>query len=341
MKVTVKSLAEAAGVSRGTVDRVLHNRGSVKAEVASRIKHLAKEYGYVPNRAGRALAAAKTPIKIGVLLPSIGNAFFDDVKNGIVNAAAEYRDLGLELLLREVQGYDLTEHMASVDYLVSRNCQALCLCTVDVPQMRTKINELSSAGKPVVLLNTTVHDAQKLCYVGPDYKRGGAACGGMLALCCQHAPLKILIVTGSKDMLGHNLRIEGLQEELKRQGRAFEIVGIVESNDSDVTAQQVTLEAFQQRPDINVVYITAAGVQGAGAALISLGRADIFAMCSDDIRTTRELIEKGIIKFTVCHQPERQGYHAVKRAYMALTGQLSEDPQDFITDTIIKIKANL
>ncbi len=42
MGVTVKSLAKAAGVSRGTVDRVLHNRGSVKPEVASRIKNLAK-----------------------------------------------------------------------------------------------------------------------------------------------------------------------------------------------------------------------------------------------------------------------------------------------------------
>ena len=77
MKVTVKSLAQAAGVSRGTVDRVLHNRGGVKPEVVLKIKNLAKELGYIPNRAGKALAAYKTPIKIGVMLPSIGNPFFD------------------------------------------------------------------------------------------------------------------------------------------------------------------------------------------------------------------------------------------------------------------------
>ena len=43
MSVTVKTLALAAGVSRGTVDRVLHNRGNVKKEVAVKIKALAKE----------------------------------------------------------------------------------------------------------------------------------------------------------------------------------------------------------------------------------------------------------------------------------------------------------
>lgn len=55
MTVTVKSLAKAAGVSRGTVDRVLHDRGSVKKELAIKIKALAKEMGYVPNRGGKIL----------------------------------------------------------------------------------------------------------------------------------------------------------------------------------------------------------------------------------------------------------------------------------------------
>ena len=49
MKVTVKSLAQAAGVSRGTVDRVLHNRGGVKPEVVLKIKNLAKEVGIEKN----------------------------------------------------------------------------------------------------------------------------------------------------------------------------------------------------------------------------------------------------------------------------------------------------
>lgn len=341
MKVTVKSLAEAAGVSRGTVDRVLHNRGAVKPEVALRIKTLAKEFGYVPNRAGRALAASKTPFKIGVLVPSVGNPFFDDVIVGINKAAADYSDLGLEVIIKELQGYDVGQHMAAIESLLAKKCHALCLSTVDAPETRAKINELTAAGTPVVLLNTDISEVKRLCYVGSDYRQAGATCAGMLSLCQGNKHLKILIVTGSQLMLGHNQRIQGLTDELSALGCSFEIANIVESNDSDIRAQEVTLQQLRKHPDINCVYVTGAGVQGVGAALIALDRPDIFAISFDEVYTTKELVLEGIIKFTVCQQPERQGYHAVKRAYQALSGQLPADVEDFITDTIIKIKTNL
>lgn len=46
MSVTLKQIAELAGVSRGTVDRALHNRGRVSDEVAQRIRQIADELGY-------------------------------------------------------------------------------------------------------------------------------------------------------------------------------------------------------------------------------------------------------------------------------------------------------
>lgn len=341
MKVTVKSLALAAGVSRGTVDRVLHNRGAVKPEVALRIKTLAREFGYVPNRAGRALAAYKTPYKIGVLIPSVGNRFFDDVITGIRKAGADYADLGLEIILKEVQGYEVKQHLAAIDSLLAQNCQALCLATVDTPEIQQRLNELHTAGITVVLFNTDVHNARRLCYVGSDYKCAGATCAGMLAMCGGRQHFKVLVVTGSRLMWGHNLRIQGFKEELDRQHSDYEIVAVVESNDSEIRAQEVTLDAFRDNPDINCVYVTGAGVQGVGAALIALKRPDIIAIAFDEVYTTRELVSEGIIKFIVCQQPERQGYHAVKRAYQALAGQLEPVVEDFVTDTIIKIKANL
>ena len=56
MPVTLEEIAKAAGVSRGTVDRALHDRGRIRPEVAAEIKKLALEMGYQPSRAGKALA---------------------------------------------------------------------------------------------------------------------------------------------------------------------------------------------------------------------------------------------------------------------------------------------
>ena len=56
MAVTAQKIAELAGVSRGTVDRALHNRGRVNPEVAARIRKIADELGYKPNIVGQVQA---------------------------------------------------------------------------------------------------------------------------------------------------------------------------------------------------------------------------------------------------------------------------------------------
>ena len=65
MGVTIRQIAEAAGVSRGTVDRALNNRGRIRPEVAERVRQIAEEMGYKPNQLGRALSMSRNNIKIG------------------------------------------------------------------------------------------------------------------------------------------------------------------------------------------------------------------------------------------------------------------------------------
>ena len=76
MSVTIKQISELCGVSRGTVDRVLNNRGKVKPETEQKVREVADRLGYTPNMAGKALAARKRDLVIGVALVAKGNAFF-------------------------------------------------------------------------------------------------------------------------------------------------------------------------------------------------------------------------------------------------------------------------
>ena len=65
---TIKEIAELAGVSRGTVDRVLNNRGAVNPATAQKVRDIAKALDYRPNRAGLVLAAQKKNLKLGIIL---------------------------------------------------------------------------------------------------------------------------------------------------------------------------------------------------------------------------------------------------------------------------------
>ena len=65
---TIKEIAELAGVSRGTVDRVLNHRGFVNADTEKKVLEIAGLLNYQPNKAGMALAAQKKKYVIGLIL---------------------------------------------------------------------------------------------------------------------------------------------------------------------------------------------------------------------------------------------------------------------------------
>ena len=75
MSITITQIAKLAGVSRGTVDRVIHQRGRVAPEVEKRIRDIMDENDYHPNMLGRALAVSKTPLTIGMIMIEKGNLY--------------------------------------------------------------------------------------------------------------------------------------------------------------------------------------------------------------------------------------------------------------------------
>lgn len=80
---TIKEIASLAGVSRGTVDRVLNHRGSVNPQTEQKILEIVQELDYKPNKAGIVLAARKKNLKLGVVLLGLGTVFYDDILSGV------------------------------------------------------------------------------------------------------------------------------------------------------------------------------------------------------------------------------------------------------------------
>ena len=67
-RVRIKDIAEEAGVSIGTVDRVLHDRGEVNKETKEKILDLVEKLNYTPNLVAKSLSLKKA-LRIALLLP--------------------------------------------------------------------------------------------------------------------------------------------------------------------------------------------------------------------------------------------------------------------------------
>ena len=141
MGVTLQQIAEAAGVSRGTVDRALNDRGRIKPEVAEKIKKIAEEMGYQPNRAGRALAMAKQSVRIGVILQSADTPFMKKVLNGIEDAKAEVERMGIEVIVKKLSGIDSVKVMDTMKKMRGSGCKGIAMVPVEDEELKKLIHE--------------------------------------------------------------------------------------------------------------------------------------------------------------------------------------------------------
>lgn len=84
--IRLTEVAKLAGVSPITASRFFRNPEALSVSKRERVESAAKELGYVPNLAARALASQRTEV-IGVLIPSLTNNVFNDVLRGIYDAS--------------------------------------------------------------------------------------------------------------------------------------------------------------------------------------------------------------------------------------------------------------
>ncbi|WP_196604715.1 LacI family DNA-binding transcriptional regulator [Pectinatus haikarae] len=337
--VTIKQIADLCGVSRGTVDRVINERGNVKTETRDLVLNVIKKLEYRPNPAGKALSARKNNPVVGILIPAEGNPFFDDVIRGIKTAAEKYEIYGLNILFHTTRGYNIRAQLQILDELKNK-INALIISPINDPLIINKINEFVDEGIFVVTLNNDADESHRHCYVGSNYVNGGETAGALLQMI---APLKanIGIIMGSSKILGHRQRLKGFEYSINKNND-FRIIDIQENDDDDICSYDKTREMIIRYPEINALFIVAAGVYGACRAVLSLNRQDnLTILAFDTVPTTIEMMKNHVIKAVIYQHPYRQGQRAMQIIFEYLVNGIDPDKTKHIMKNEIKILENL
>ena len=87
-RITIREIADLAGVSIATVSRVLNGRGDVADETRDLVSRIIRENGYIANRSARGLSAGRTGL-VGVLVPLVYPAYFSAILAGAAEALSE------------------------------------------------------------------------------------------------------------------------------------------------------------------------------------------------------------------------------------------------------------
>ncbi len=336
---TIKEIATLAGVSRGTVDRVLNHRGDVNSQTEEKILQIIHDLDYKPNKAGIVLAAQKKNLKLGVVLLGAGNPFFDDVLLGVNEKAQELAGYNCSVLIRQTE-YSLKQQLDAIDSLLAEGINGLAISPYNDKAVREKTDCLWEQGIPVVTLNTDIENSSRIAYVGSNFYRSGEAAAGLMRLMTR-GEVRVGIVSGSQNILCHTERIAGFSRVIASYPN-IRIVDTVNNNDDDKVSFELTKKLLADHPETNAFYFTAGGVYGGCQAIeTSAHKSDMTVITNDMVPTTREYMQKGLIAATICQQPFQQGSQplALLFTYLA-TGEMPVSENNYV-DVDIRIRENL
>lgn len=309
MALTIRDIAALAGVSRGTVDRVLHNRGRVAPEIAERIHAIIQECDYKPSRAAQQLSMRRQELRFGFISRTDQNGFWSIILRNMARAEQELAEYGITIEKRYFDFCYPETQLEMINELVGLGIAALVIVPLDDPIIRQRLQELSDSGMPVVLLQSEISGFQPFCYIGSNYYVSGQTAAALIHNFTGGRPLRILLFNGSRHLSSHVLCRQGFLDELASFRVSHEITEVDDITIDPEHAYHQARTWLEKRPDVDAVFTVpdsaaavSRGIRDAGliGKLVHVG----YGMTD----ATRPCILEGSLSATIGHRAEQQGY---------------------------------
>ncbi|MEG1525576.1 MAG: LacI family DNA-binding transcriptional regulator [Clostridia bacterium] len=310
MKVTVKKIAELAGVSIGTVDRALNNRKGVNKEVADRIRNIAESLGYAPNIAAKALVTRRKALKIGVIIHTAKHPFFEEVYHGVMDAAEEIKDYGVSVIVKYGKGFDVEDQLQLIEELVADDISGLAIVPLHDERIRKRIEALQQSGIEVALM-VSDEPAECLASVSCDpYKVGRTACG--LVNLMTTGQCNLLFATAPLRILNNIERLRGIEDSIREKYNNISLKSVCELPNDQLRIYSEGLKALQEQRDINVIIAAVGYYEGFFQAVVDSSLCDqVRVIAMDQSRPVIRGLQSGLVAATVIQHPYVQGKRVI------------------------------
>ncbi|MER6005470.1 LacI family DNA-binding transcriptional regulator [Nonomuraea angiospora] len=260
---TIHDVAAAAGVSRGTVSRLLNGDKYVSPAARVAIERAISETGYVVNRAARSLVTQRTGSIVMVLSEPHEKLFEDPNYSTTIRVAIRMlaeRDLSLVMMLAGDEG----DRERVVRYVRGGHADGVLLMSTHAGD--PFIDALRS-GPPAVSCGAVIGSEGVIPYAAADERLGGRQ---MTEYFVNQGRRRIAMITGPMDTPGGIQRLEGFADVL---GRKATKKLIAHGDWTQASGERAMTELLARTPDIDAVFV-ASDLMAAGAlaALRAAGR---------------------------------------------------------------------
>jgi len=322
-KTRIKDIAKLAGVSIGTVDRVLHNRGEVAEETRSKVQEILKETNYSPNVMAQVLKLRKRFHLVSLLPePTEDNSFWLKHPLGMERAVEELDPFPLTLTQVTFNILDEDDFQKKAASLFNLKPDGVLLAPIFKSESIAFCSKLHREKIPFVFVDGYIEDTDFLAYIGEDIFRSGRVAGQLIDMVTPESS-DILVITIARNLqnVHHlNIRTQGFlsyfQKSGKNKGKKIDF------NISDPSPENVRIEfdkIFKENPGIGSIFISGSKSYQIASHLEEKGLKFLNLIGYDLLDQNVKYLKSGTTRFLIGQRPEEQTYKAVKKLFEFLS----------------------
>ena len=181
-KIRIKDIAERAGVSVGTVDRVLHDRPNISKQAREKVEKALKEMDYQPNMYASALAYNKSYTFYMLLPKHDSEAYWEEIEEGARKCEEVRRDFHINVEIRYYERMQEDSFHQESEAILADNPEGVVIVPTTLPVTKIFADKLHERNIPFVLLDSYMPDLNPLTFYGQDSFCSGYFAAKMLML---------------------------------------------------------------------------------------------------------------------------------------------------------------
>lgn len=338
-KARIKDIARMAGVSIGTIDRVIHNRGEVSEKTKLKVQQFLKETNYSPNFMAQALKSKKR-FHLVSLLPesSQENSFWKKHSHGMARAIDELEPFPLTLSQITFDMQSEADFQGKAARVISLKPDGVLLAPIFKSESIVFCQTLQNEGIPFVFIDGFIEDTGFLAYIGENIFRSGRVAGQLIDMI---TPVNsdILILSIAKNLRNvHHLdkRADGFMSFFTTGSRNRGKKIILNIPDPSAATIKETLDkARVENPEIGSIFITGSRSHLIAAYLEKNKLNSINLIGYDLLDLNVKYLKSGTTRFLIGQRPDEQTFKAIKKLFEYLSQNKIPDQIEYLPVDIV------
>ncbi len=333
-KIRIKDIAARAGVSVGTVDRVLHNRPNVSEPARKKVEEALKEMNYQPNMYASALAYNRSYAFVALIPQHEQVAYWEEIEEGIEMAVSTLRDFHVAARVEYYQRFDDSSFLEAAERCLESRPDGFVIVPAELQTTRQFTDRLHNEGIPFVLLDSYMPDLRPLAFFGQDSFASGYFAARVLTLVASHEQEILLMkITKNGRVVSKQQanREVGFRHYMRDHFPGIEIVTVELPFGATRSQYDKVLEAcFRQHPHAHHCITLGSKAHIVGDFLLRTNRRDVQIMGYDMVGKNADCLKQGSISFLIAQHAYQQGHACIEALFRAIVLKKKVEPVNYM-----------